>query len=240
MPLVPWWALLSSGTAPVLLIGGSAAASALQPTGYDPLSHTISALASDEATDRWLMTWVFAGIGVCYFVTACGLRRVRPAGRVTLLLGGVASIAVALSPEPGYGGTTPQHVVATGIGFTTLAVWPCLAVEEGSGAPWPLRRGISVGFTVLVLGSTVWFLIALNGHGEAGVAERVVAGLQAVWPLVVAAGLRYSAGQQGRRHPDGEAGQRGARQAAVRREAVDGEGGQALGRGGDADGQQHR
>ena len=240
MPLVPWWALLSSGTAPVLLVVGSAAASALQPAGYDPLSHTISALASNEATDRWLMTSVLAGIGVCYFVTACGLRHVRPAGRVMLLMGGVASIAVALFPEPGYGGTTPQHVVATGIGFTMLALWPCLAVEGGPAAPWPLRRGISVGFTVLVLGSAVWFLVALNGHGDAGFAERVVIGLQAVWPLVVASGLRYSARQQGRRHPDGEAGQRGAWQAAMRSEAVDGEGGQALSRGGDADRQQHR
>lgn len=240
MPRIPWWALVSSGAAPILLIGGWAAASEVQPTGFDPLSHTISALAADGATDRWLMTWAFAGIGVCYFVTAYGLRRVRPAGRVTLLIGGVCSIAVALFPEPGDGGTTPQHVVATGIGFTTLTLWPCLAADGGPSAPWPLRPAVSAAFTALVLASAVWFLVALNGHGDPGVAERVVAGLQAVWPLIVVAGLRYSAGQQRRRQPDGEAGQRRDRQAAVRREAVDGERGQALGRGGDADHQQYR
>jgi hypothetical membrane protein len=240
MSLIPWWALLSSGAAPILLIGGWTAASVLQPTGFDPLSHTISALAADGATDRWLMTSVFAGIGVCYFVTAYGLKRVRPAGRVTLLLGGACSIAVAVFPEPGDGGTTPQHVVATGMGFATLAAWPCLAVEDGPSTPWPLRPAISAAFTALVLASAAWFLVELHGHGDAGVAERVVTGLQALWPVIVAAGLRYSAGQQGRDHPDGEAGQRGARQAPARREAVDGVRGQALGRGGDADHQERR
>ena len=181
MSLIPWWALLSSGAAPILLIGGWTVASALQPPSFDPLSHTISALAADGATDRWVMTSVLAGIGVCYFVTACGLKRVRPAGRVTLLLGGACSIAVAVFPEPGDGGTTPQHVVATGMGFASLAVWPCLAVEGGSSAPWPLRPATSAFFTALVLASAAWFLVELNGHGDAGVAEHVVTGLQELW-----------------------------------------------------------
>jgi hypothetical protein len=46
MSLIPWWALLSSGAAPVLLIGGWSAATVLQPTNYDPVTETISALAS--------------------------------------------------------------------------------------------------------------------------------------------------------------------------------------------------
>lgn len=240
MPPIPWWALLSSGAAPILLVGGWAAASAVQPAGFDPLSHTISALAAVGATDRWLMTAVFAGIGVCYFVTAYGLKRVRAAGRLTLLVGGLCSIAVAVFPEPGDGGTTPEHVVATGLGFATLAAWPCLAVEGGPAAPWPLRPAVSAGFTGLVLASAVWFLVALNCHGQAGVAERVVTGLQALWPVVVAAGLRHAAGQQGRGQPGNEAGQRRDRQAPTRRETVDGERGQALSRSGDADHQQHR
>ena len=215
MSLIPWWALLSAGAAPVLLIGGWTVASALQPTGSDPLGHTISALAADGATDRWLMTSVFAGIGVCYFVTAYGLKRVRPAGRIMLFLGGVCSIAVAIFPEPGDGGTTPQHAVVTGMGFVTLAAWPCLAMESGPSAPWPLRPAVSAAFTALVLASAAWFLLELHGHGNSGIAERVVTGLQALWPVVVVAGLRYSAGQQGRDRPYGGAGQR----AGVRTEA---------------------
>lgn len=192
MRLIPWWALLSSGAAPVLLISGWAAASALQPTSFDPLSHTISALAADGVNDRWLMTSVFAGLGICYFVTAYGLRRVRPAGRVTLLLGGACTIAVAVFPEPGDGGTTPQHIAATGLGFVSLAAWPCLAVEGGPATPWPLRPVISAAFTALVLASAAWFLVELHGHGAAGVAERVVTGLQALWPVIVATCLRRS------------------------------------------------
>ena len=88
MSLVPWWALLSSGAAPMLLIGGWAGATALQPTNYDPLTQTISALAAYGATDRWLMTVALAVVGMCYLVTACGLKRVRLAGRAALVLGG--------------------------------------------------------------------------------------------------------------------------------------------------------
>ena len=240
MSLIPWWALLSSGAAPILLIGGWTAASALQPTGFDPLSHTISALAADGATDRWLMTSAFAGIGVCYFVTACGLTCIRRAGRATLLLGGACSIAVAVFPEPGDGGTTPQHVVATGIGFTTLAAWPCLAVEGGPCTPWPLRPATSAAFTGLVLASAAWFLVELHGHGEAGIAERVVTGLQALWPATVAAGLRHAASQQRRDHPHDEPAQRRPRQPPAWRETVNGERSQALARGSDADHQEHR
>jgi hypothetical protein len=87
MATIPWWALLSSGAAPVLLVGGWLTASALQPAGYDPLTQTISSLAAQGATDRWLMTAVLAAIGVCYIVTAYGLHMVRAAARVALVFG---------------------------------------------------------------------------------------------------------------------------------------------------------
>jgi hypothetical membrane protein len=190
MPLVPWWALLSSSIAPVLLVSGWLTATALQPTTYDPVTQTISSLAALDATDRWLMTAVLALVGACLIVTAYGLGRVRAGGRVALLFGGVCAILVALSPEPGGGATSPQHLVAAALGFTTLAVWPCLALERGPSVPWPLRPAVSLAFTAVVVGSAVWFVLALHAHGEAGVAERVVTGLQALWPVVVTSGLR--------------------------------------------------
>ena len=196
MPLVPWWALLSSGIAPVLLIGGWLTATTLQPTTYDPVTQTISSLAALDAADRWLMTAVLAAVGVCLIITAYGLSRLRAGGRVALLLGGVCAILVALSPEPGGGATSPQHLVSAAIGFTTLAVWPCLALERGPSVPWPLRPVISLGFTTIVVSSAIWFVLALHAHAEAGVAERVVTGLQAVWPTVVTSCLR-------RASPDG-------------------------------------
>lgn len=190
MPLVPWWALLLSGIAPVLLIGGWLAAAFFQPASYDPLIQTISSLAALDATDRWLMTAVLAVVGGCYVVTACGLGRVRPGGRLALLVGGMSAILVALSPEPGHGATSLQHLGAAALGFTSLMLWPCLAMERGPRAPWPLRPAPSIGFTVTVLASALWFLAELHAHGDAGLAERVVTGLQSVWPVIVVGSLR--------------------------------------------------
>ena len=158
------------------------------------------------------MTSVFAGIGVCYLV-AYGLKRVRLAGRLTLLLGGSlfdrggsrsrARRRRHRAPaRPGHrdGLRDARGLALPGRGRRSIH-------------PWPLRPAISAAFTALVLASADWFLTGLNRHRDACVAERAVTGLHSLWPVIVAAGLRYSAGQQGRRNPDGEASQRGACQA---------------------------
>jgi hypothetical protein len=187
---VPWWAMLSSGAAPVLLVGGAVAAASLQPAGYDPLTQTISALAADGATDRWLMTGAIGVVGLCYIVTALGLYMVRAAGRLALVFAGLCSILLAFSPEPGTGGTSLRHLVTTGLGFTAMALWPCLAAERDPTAPWALRLPSSSAFTMIVAASAAWFLLELHDRGEAGLAERVVTGLQTLWPMIVVACLR--------------------------------------------------
>lgn len=191
MPLVPWWALLSSSGAPVALIGGWTLATAVQPPGYDSASATISSLAAYGATDRWLMTVAFAVLGLCHMVTAAGLAAVRPAGRIALVCGGVGALLVAAFPEPD-GGISAMHLIATGVGFSALLLWPCLGIYRRTAVPWVLRARPAVAVTGLVVLSSMWFLLALHAHGAAGVAERVVTGLQSVWPLVVVAGLRLS------------------------------------------------
>lgn len=50
---VPWWGVVSSATAPVLLIGGWTEAARLQPPSFDPVADTVSALAAVGASDRW-------------------------------------------------------------------------------------------------------------------------------------------------------------------------------------------
>jgi hypothetical membrane protein len=189
MATIPWWALLSSGAAPVLLVGGWLTASALQPAGYEPLTQTISSLAAQGATDRWLMTAVLAAIGVCYIVTAYGLHMVRKAARVALVFGGVCTMLLAFSPEPD-GSSSLRHIVISGIGFTAMAIWPCLAIERAPDTPWPLRGAISTLFTATVLVSAAWFLVELHAHAEAGLAERVLTAMQALWPLTVVTCLR--------------------------------------------------
>jgi hypothetical membrane protein len=185
MPVIPWWALLSSGCAPFVLIGGWVVAATLQPSGYNPINQTISTLAAHGAADRWVMTWALLGLGACHLVSALGLRPAAPIGRVVLALGGFACFAVALFPEPDSGATF-QHTTSTTVGFIALALWPSMAARRGAAWPWPLRTTPAISVTALLFGGAVWFLDVLHHHGPIGASERVLTTAQAVWPLVVA------------------------------------------------------
>ena len=55
-PTARQWAIISAGLAPVLLTGGYLVAGALQPASYSPVRKTISAMAGQAGTDRWVMT----------------------------------------------------------------------------------------------------------------------------------------------------------------------------------------
>jgi hypothetical protein len=130
------------------------------------------------------MTVALYVLGVCHFATAIGLRAAAFSGRVVLACGGVASVVVALSPDPA-GGTSLRHLVSTGIGFTLLALFPVLAVEPDTSAVWALRPTTGTVVTAVMAAGAAWFLIELHGHSIAGLAERILTAAQAVWPLVV-------------------------------------------------------
>ncbi len=189
---VQWWGLLSSGTAPVLLIGGWTVAAALQPTGFDPLVESISALAGGDATDRWVMSLALFGVGVCHLATAMALRPVALAARLCLAAGGVATMAVAGLPLPGGEANSLPHVVAAVSAFLALAVWPALA---GRRSVVPVLRPpfclIAAGVLVLLVS---WFFIAVLTQAPLlGLSERLAAGAQSLYPLVVVGVLRRTA-----------------------------------------------
>jgi hypothetical protein len=192
MRSVPRWTLLSSGCAPVVLIGGWTIAALLEGPAYDPATQTISVLAANGAAGFWVMTAALATLGVCHLITALGLRPAALPGRVALGAGGVAACAVALLPPPSSGGSL-RHGSAVAVGFTLLAVWPVLAADRHRAAPWGLRPVPSLTATALMLASAVWFMIEMNQAGADGVAERLVTALQSLWPFVVVAScLRQS------------------------------------------------
>ena len=182
MSRIPWWALASAGAAPVLLAGGLTLAEARQPPGYNPVRDTISALAAHGATDRWVMTSALAGLGACYVITAMGLRPARKTGRMVLVGGGVATLAVAAFRPPAHGNSI-VHTVAATIAFTALGTWPVFAARLRTGAPL-LTPSASVVASVILLGLVVWFAAEVHG-GQRGLAERAAAGAEALWPLVV-------------------------------------------------------
>ncbi len=200
MQPVPRWALLSSGCAPVVLVGGWAIAGALQQRSYNPVRQTISALAAYGADYRWVMTGVMIAVGLSYTVTAVGLRSVAFAGRIALACGGVAAILVALSPEPTHG-TTVRHTAAAAVGVIALATWPALAADHDRAGPLVLRSWLGALVSSLIMLSALWFLFELRGHGAAGAAERVVTALESLWPFVVVAACLRVTGPQPDRSP---------------------------------------
>jgi hypothetical membrane protein len=179
---VPWWAVASAATAPVLLVGGWTLAQALQPPGYDPVRDTLSALAARGATDRWVMTSALAGLGLCHVVTAVGLRPARRAGRLVLAGGGLATVMVAAFPQP-VKGNSVAHTVAATVAFVALAVWPAGAARKGRRAPL-LTPSTSAAASAVLIALVVWFAVEIHG-GHRGLAERAAAGAQALWPLAV-------------------------------------------------------
>jgi len=180
---VPWWAVLSSACAPVLLIGGWELAATRQRGGFDQVSQTISELAGRGATDPWIMTTALVGVGMCHVITAAGLAPAAIPGRLLLAAGGAATVALAASPLP-VTGDSPPHVVAAAVAFSALSLWPALAVRRG-GKP---RPAVWLSAAVGLLALLGWFGIDYFGEGSRiGLSERVLAGAQALWPLTVVA-----------------------------------------------------
>jgi hypothetical membrane protein len=188
---VPWWGVVSSAVAPVLLVGGWTVAAGLQPRSFNAVTGTISSLAAEGAADRWVMTLALAGVGACYVLTGLALRPAASAGRLILMTGGVATVLVAVNPEPAGGGGSLPHTVWAAIGFIALAAWPLAARKQGPLVPAGLRPGVSAAAAGVLLGLLVWFGAELIAGGrQVGLAERVLAGAQAVWPLAVVLACR--------------------------------------------------
>ena len=183
--VVPWWGVVSSTAAPVLLVGGWTVAARLQPRSFNAVTSTISALAADGAADRWVMTLVLLAVGVCDVVTGLALRPAATPGRLILIAGGMAGVLVAANPEPARGGSLAHAFWAT-IGFIALTVWPLGGLRRGSSVPSGLRPAVSVIAAGVLLGLLVWFAAELLMRGgQIGLAERVLTEAQAVWPLAV-------------------------------------------------------
>ncbi|KUL41354.1 DUF998 domain-containing protein [Actinoplanes awajinensis] len=182
------YALVSSAVAPVALIGGWTLAAQRQPAGFDSTVDTISALAALGATDRWLMTVALLCVGVCHVVTALGLTPAAVAGRIVLALGGVATMLVAAFPLPVVG-TSAAHAVVAGAAFGALSIWPALAWRRGRG-PVALRPAVSFAAALVLLGLVGWFTVTLGTGARVGLAERMAAGAQSCWPLIVVLSTR--------------------------------------------------
>jgi hypothetical membrane protein len=205
---IPWWSLASAAAGPVLLVGGWTLAEPRQPPNYDPVRDTISALAAQGATDRWIMTSALAGLGACYLITAAGLGPAKSVGRCVLAVGGVGTVLVAGFPQP-VEGNSVAHTIAATVAFVALAAWPACAARRRP-CPDLLTPTASVIATLGLLGLVGWFALELHG-GQRGLAERVAAGAEALWPLAVV----FTARRFLRRSAEGSGGPAGVSQPGV-------------------------
>jgi len=185
--------VVSSGLAPVALIGGWTVAANLQPDSFSSVTDTISALAALGARDRWLMTGALIVVGLCHIATAAGLRPAHRIGRAVLAAGGAGTVGVAAFPLDREGQSTAHGVVAF-IAFVALAVWPAVAANPQSGTAFGRPRNL---LAALVLSLLVLWFFASRGSGHVGLAERLAAGAQSLWPLVVVATSLRSARRAG-------------------------------------------
>lgn len=188
-PAVPWWARLSSLLAPAMLVGGWTLAAALQPGGFDSGQGTISALAALDASDRWVMTVAIAVTGGCHLVTALGLRPAALPGRALLALGGAATLLVAALPLPSADGGSVPHGISAFVAFVMLSVWPLAAWQRPAATPWGLRPAVSITAGVALVVLLAAFGLALRAESHIGLAERLAAGAQALWPAIVVASV---------------------------------------------------
>jgi hypothetical protein len=185
VPGVPWWGVVSSAAAPVLMVAGWTVAAGLQRS-FDPVADPVSMLAAPGAADRWVMTLTFVVVGACYFVTGLALRPARLPGRLMLMAAATAGVLVAANPEhPGTSLPVP-HMVWAAAGCTALVAWPAGAWRHGPSVPWGLRPAVTAAAVTVLLALLAWFAIELvTGGGQAGLAERILGAAQALWPLTV-------------------------------------------------------
>jgi hypothetical membrane protein len=189
---VPWWGLFSASAAPVLLVGGWTVATSLQPVSVDPVAETVSALAAVGAAERWVMTATFLAVGLCYIATGLALRPAAATGRLILVAGAGVGMLVAAFPQPA--GGSLLHAIWASVGFGALTAWPAAACRRGPEVPWALRPAVSAIAAAMLVLLLAWFAAeVVTGAGHAGLAERVLAVAQAVWPLTVVLSCRRPA-----------------------------------------------
>jgi len=188
-PAVHKWVIIPAALAPVLLTGAYLIAGIFQPASYSPVRTTISMMAGQAGTDRWIMTGGIFLVGGCYLVTAAGLTGVRAPARALLIVAGLAGIGIAASPESA-SGATPRHLAWTVLGAVTVAVWPAFAARRTSPRPVILGVYWSSAVTAVFVALLGWLFIETRNGSVLGLAERLTSSIQTCWPFIIAVALR--------------------------------------------------
>jgi hypothetical protein len=93
---------------------------------------------------------------------------------------------VAANPEHAGGFGSVPHFVFASLGFAGLTLWPVGAARRGPAVPWGLRPAPAAAAVAAQFALLAWFgtELIMKG-GQVGLAERVMGGAEAIWPLTV-------------------------------------------------------
>jgi hypothetical membrane protein len=183
-PIVPWWGIVSSLLAPLILIVGWTAAADLQPHPFDAVQRSISALGAVGMPYRWVIAIALMGVGVCHVATGLALKAAAEPGRILLVIGGISSVLIGLNPQGQHSGSLPHEAFSL-IGVVVMTIWPVAASRRDPGAPVGLRPAAAYATTVVTLVVVLWFTLELFHGSQLGLAERTVTADQSIWPLIV-------------------------------------------------------
>ena len=181
---VPWWGIVSSALAPVVLIGGWTVAADLQPHPFNAVQRSISALGAVGMPYRWVIMLTLLGVGVCHAATGLALRPAAEPGRILLVIGGISSMLIGLNPQGAHHGSL-THEAFSLIAVVVMTIWPLAAIRRDPSAPFGLRPAAAYAISGVTLVVLLWFTIELFNGQQLGLAERTVTADQSIWPLLV-------------------------------------------------------
>src|SRR5712671_1171824 len=125
------WAIISAGLAPILLTGAYLTAGLLQPASYSPVRTTISAMAGQAGTDRWVMTG-----GIVIAASPEPARGATPRHLAWTVLG---AVTIAVWPAFTARRASPRPLILSAYGsaavtavFVALLGWLFTETRDGS------------------------------------------------------------------------------------------------------------
>jgi hypothetical membrane protein len=180
---VALWALASAVAAPTVLLAASAVARLMRTAKYDPITQSISELANGRSDA--VMTAGIVLSSLFQIVTAAGLYTLRLRARVALAFAGCCGLALAGLPVSQQSTMLP-HLIIAGFGATALAVSPLLAISAEGSAPAVCRPRWAIVASVVLVALLMWVFAAMRRGGDLGLAERLAASTELMWPLTVA------------------------------------------------------
>jgi len=175
-------ALIASTIGPVQSILGWVISGSLWP-GYDPIRKTISDLAADDSPVQAIQTSFFFLGATLTVIGAISARTLALPGRITLLLAGLATYALAIFTTPSQTGHSDAHRIAASISFVLMSAWPLLSMRFDRRYPWVVRPVAAVGSTIALTLISLWFLSTWLDPNTTvvGLSERVIVTAQVLW-----------------------------------------------------------